>query len=644
MAGNSSVNVQPVPNSREPLQQDVDPDEGNFHGLPLFTAPLYSNAEQTWSKLQSSPPLPPVQYRGTITPGSHPNWSSSSVRQGLFQGNNSWNSNHSFDISGGVNFFNGTHAAYGIPVSEHPQELSAPELNHNEAGGKSHVVTKPPHQSSGAEKHQTNVHEPLSNIAEASNSFAASDPRLCFYAQPMPPEHSHHLPRFVPLDLPQGWRSMQRVDLEPVVLNPHDWAFRLTPAGPVALTPAEVFQYRITGVSRSRRTPQSNPDPMVIDLELIDDELTEFMPPNSRRGDPDQLTAYADPLGGLPPKVAYEGAVRAKKRKLQGPLSPSVVRSIEQESDGDAALLCPMGIIDVEDAWAWIRHMAQNPTPEYHAPNRKPDERLKSAHKVKHPIPELMMVALKPPGSGIGSQLKDQDALPFCQTRSITPPEKVGVHEHLGSHVELTLIECAAYFPRQAIRPEYLKRFRRAGMGSVGTVSLINMLRQLTGKSNFHESRLSHTFKRYGCTADNNATRDFTAQQWTPDTGSKTIDYPLLALEHGVVHLPQGDDAGPLTKLIQWCKNNAQHRVLLSEVPALLSTAGISSTIARPADGRCPDRVAHGRHHQAIQIDRKRILKIRHELDRTRRAANAVDEEPSETEREEDPMIVDLVE
>jgi hypothetical protein len=102
-------------------------------------------------------------------------------------------------------------------------------------------------------------------------------------------------------------------------------------------------------------------------------------------------------------------------------------------------------------------------------------------------------------------------------------------------------------------------------------------------------------------------TVSYTAEGWTYDVWDK-IDYPVLALAHGLQSLPTGPDAGPLTTLILWCKENGRYQALLSEVPALLKEAKIEPLI-EPGENGCPVKEVVGRYAEALKKDRLRVVR-----------------------------------
>ncbi|KAF2678727.1 hypothetical protein K458DRAFT_394588 [Lentithecium fluviatile CBS 122367] len=277
-------------------------------------------------------------------------------------------------------------------------------------------------------------------------------------------------------------------------------------------------------------------------------------------------------------------------------------------------LFCPPGLITVSDAWAFIAHMAQNPGTAFQIQAPKLDLRKAAIFNRKHPIAELLMKALNDPRSSLRTPLANQDTIPFCQIASLPPPNTVAVDRHLGAGVELTLTECMVYFTNHYCQRPLLVRFVRAGLNGGSIANEINMWRQLSGNAAFSHSKVWTRLRRaYPAVPVPDPrgvqTTDFTAQTWkTPTTG---IDYPLLALEHGVAQPIRGADAGPLTHLIQWCKAAGAYRAMLSDVPALLQRANIPATIEKPKRDGCPDQAAVERHQKRVAQDRARVLLTR---------------------------------
>lgn len=113
----------------------------------------------------------------------------------------------------------------------------------------------------------------------------------------------------------------------------------------------------------------------------------------------------------------------------------------------------------------------------------------------------------------------------------------------------------------------------------------------------------------------------------------KLIDYPLLALELGVRVSPQGDDKGPITRVMEYCRAKAKEgdtkylMYMLSDVPDLMKEAGIGRTIRRPKNKNDPDEDFWIRHDKKMRSHRKRI-------DDQRRAAEASKKATREAKKE----------
>jgi hypothetical protein len=262
--------------------------------------------------------------------------------------------------------------------------------------------------------------------------------------------------------------------------------------------------------------------------------------------------------------------------------------------------------------------MAQCPTVPFQLQSVKTETRKQISWRKKHPIAELLMRALNEQNAGPSTPLWNQDSKAFSQVGSVAPPSTVAVNLCLGSMVEITLIECMAYFPNIFTERPLLVRSVRAGLNCGSIANMVNMVRQLSGMDAFTHSRIATLLRRVkgGPVMEDNVknveTTDFTAREWLKHKVGKTgLDYPLVALEHGLLGLPQGDDAGPLTQLIQLCKTHGKYRVMLSEVPDLLQQAGIASIIQKPVNGDCPDRAAVARHRYSVEQDRARVLTTR---------------------------------
>jgi hypothetical protein len=98
----------------------------------------------------------------------------------------------------------------------------------------------------------------------------------------------------------------------------------------------------------------------------------------------------------------------------------------------------------------------------------------------------------------------------------------------------------------------------------------------------------------------------YTTEGWNY-TSSDLTDYPLLGLAHGLKHLPEGLDAGPLTAMMEWCREQGRYKMLLSEVPEFLEAAGIQPLI-EPGEGGDPDKEVISRYAKTLREDRKRVL------------------------------------
>ncbi|KAF3048361.1 hypothetical protein E8E12_011727 [Didymella heteroderae] len=92
----------------------------------------------------------------------------------------------------------------------------------------------------------------------------------------------------------------------------------------------------------------------------------------------------------------------------------------------------------------------------------------------------------------------------------------------------------------------------------------------------------------------------YAAEHWSSIVWDRKMDYPLLGLVVGLKELPSGVDAGPLTTLIKWVRNNRRSEAMLSEVPSLLREAHIEALI-EPGSGTNPDNEVPSRYADAIK-------------------------------------------
>jgi len=309
---------------------------------------------------------------------------------------------------------------------------------------------------------------------------------------------------------------------------------------------------------------------------------------------------------------------------------------------------CPNMVFDVPDAWRWLSTKETNPTADFiPSPGKKwhGTGAHRSKRKLKSPIPELLMLALKhtdsPPAQGSTTKLHNQDTPNskayniFCPFKSVATPIYVDIT--LLGDTEFTILELLSYFPQHYYWGHAAERLAGAEVGGTSIRDMIIMTRGLRGDEIITSNSIS-TATKLARRRDVVKTEEeeeeaaevdidevgndtptpmpapvvdistsYTAEAWTYDVWEK-IDYPLLALAHGLQMLPVGADAGPLTALILWCRDKGRYHALLSEVPALLQEAGIESLIQLGENGY-PDKEVVSRFAEAVKKDRLRVVR-----------------------------------
>lgn len=420
--------------------------------------------------------------------------------------------------------------------------------------------------------------------------------------------------------LPMGWRQVTWSGLLPVVFDPYRQAFKLTPVGPMPLTSEELHQGGLQKyVPGGAAHPESAHLPQMMDYsdgsdaEVYNWEGVDWVLPwpknenffSSTYNTPNTRSAGSNATIAL---IKIKATIWSEGRD------------------------CPNKIFDLADAWRWLADREREPSTDF-VPSPKKHWRgtgaYRSARKTKSPIPELMMGAKYAEQDDANPILQNQDAREprknneFCPFKSVATPSHVDIT--LLADTEFTLMEMLCYFPQHFHWGHAAERLARAGVQASHVKDLINMTRGLEGETSLRTSIVSYAMKMAkardlvisveqeegGETAstpsvrDGPATTSYTAEDWVYDVWTK-IDYPLLALAHGLLELPQGVDAGPVTILIKWCRENARYETLLSEVPTLLKEANIEPLIEPSEDGY-PDRELVPRYADAIKKDCKRV-------------------------------------
>jgi hypothetical protein len=438
-------------------------------------------------------------------------------------------------------------------------------------------------------------------------AYPQMDPRLFFNPDLVPVIDG--LPivfQVPPLVLPMGWRHVSWSGFLPIVFDTNHQAFKLTPIGPLPLTCEEVQQ---GGLGKFVPGGECHPE-------------TGMLPDMTAFGDgSDEIYNFEEVDWVLPwPQGESFDGPQTHNMSLAaktGLLSAVAVAPPHYSEKRD----CPDGLVDIEDAWRWLAQKETDPNAPFE-PSPTKTWRGTGIHRTgrryKQPIASLIgsVVADFPAASDTVSimYLINQNGREFCPFRSVATPVHVNIT--LLRDIEITLVELLSYFPNCYIWRKGADRLVRAGLSAADVTNFINWSRCLGGDSVKHKNSIndqlwweyetSGSRKRMKI-ARETETATHTTEGWSYATW-ELIDYPLLGLTHGLKHLPEGPDAGPLTSVIKWCKEHGRYDTLLSDVPGLLEVAGFQPLI-EPGESGDPDREVMGRHAEVLKKDRKRVLK-----------------------------------
>jgi hypothetical protein len=486
------------------------------------------------------------------------------------------------------------------------------------------------------------------------------DPRLIFQ-QPFVPiiDGLPDFTRVPKLVLPMGWKHVSWAGLLPIAFDPYKQAFKLTPVGPMPLTCEELHQGGLHKyVPGGELHPEYGMLPEMLKLsdgsnaEVFDFDGVDWTLPWEGHMDFHASNAYVNDF-----QVTVDGYPTSSSTSAT--TTTIIAYPWKEERD------CPNLIVDLSDAWRWLAGKEVNPTVDFiPTPMKiwKGTGAARTTYKYKTPIAELMMLA-QLPGPNDPSDvpttnpiLRNQDANSrteknaFCPFRSVATPVYVDIT--LLGDTEFTLVELLSYFPQHFNWGHAAERMTKAGLGPAVIKALINMTRLLGSETAYTAQRVAHGVgsakkrdlpKPEEVDIDEidkdtptpvlksevvDVTTTYTAEGWAYDVWEK-IDYPLLALAHGLQSLPSGPDAGPLSALILWCRKEGRYQVLLSEVPAMLREAGIEPLI-EPGEAGCPDKEVVARHADAMKKDKLRVLRS---LGEKKRALGAQDDAKTKSKR-----------
>ncbi|UPX09999.1 uncharacterized protein EKO05_0000675 [Ascochyta rabiei] len=456
---------------------------------------------------------------------------------------------------------------------------------------------------------------PPGGSSHPSYPWPAADPRLVFEPHYVPLRNGLPDVSYVPgLILPMGWRQVCWSGLHPVVFDPFRQAFKLTPVGPLPLTCEEVHQGGLQNYIPGGKShpefgllPQMSTFSDGSDHEVFNFEGIDWVLPWSH------MKGISEIDSGLVSSII--GADMKQPTAL--------VTSVAQpKSHYVEARDCPDHVIDLEDGWRWLKALDPNGTAAFTPTPGKTWSGTgipMTSRKTKQPIASLMALAMKDKDTDAGNYLVKQDRKRFCSFKSVATPVHIDIT--LLQDVEFTIMELLCYFPSHYQWRGGGSRLSRSGMGPSDVANVINMVRCLPPASTCKASTVDGYITWRDLQEDgsriHNEPPDMEATDYTAEHWSSLIweaqDYPLLAIALGLQELPSGLNAGPITALIKWCRENDRIQVMLSDVPSLLREANIESPID-PSNGFDPDKGFLSLHAEVIKLDRKRVIQEKKDL------------------------------
>ncbi|KAJ4321616.1 hypothetical protein N0V94_002815 [Neodidymelliopsis sp. IMI 364377] len=449
---------------------------------------------------------------------------------------------------------------------------------------------------------------PPGGSTHPSYPWPSADLRLTFQPHCVPivnglPDISH-LPSLI---LPTGWRHVSWSGLNPVVFDHYHQAFKLTQVGPLPLTSEELHQGGLHNyVPGGKFHPEAG---LLPSLSVLSDG-----------SDTDVFTF--DGVDWKLPWAQIEGI--PLDNGCLADITENDLMILDQSANSNLpkpilyaeARDYPDDVFDLEDGWRWLSNKEILPSMTFSpAPGRKWRGLgvQRTSRKVKQPIAALMAIAIaEKEGENPEHYLGNQRLREFCVFKSIATPVHINIT--LLQDVEFTLVGLLWFFPNHYQWRKAGDRLKCSEFSASNVANFINMSRELSGTSICNNSTVhGHLLRNQDEkeaepeeTRTNHQTISYTAEEWTYSAW-ETTDYPLLALAHGLLELPSGPDAGPLTAMIQWFRDNNRFRAMLSDVPALLKEADIEPLI-ESGEGFEPDQEVLSRHIEAIKKDRQRVL------------------------------------
>lgn len=192
---------------------------------------------------------------------------------------------------------------------------------------------------------------PPGGSTHPSYPWPPADPRLIFHT------HSVPLRNGVPdvallskLSLPKGWRQVTWCGLHPVVFDPSQQVFKLTPVGPLPLTCEELHQGGLHDYAPGGKShPEAGLLPTLLsfsdgsDADVFNFEGVNWTLPWTDWGDSKVTSSSND-----------------TKHEPVDPIETALL-ALETPPHYLEARDCPNGIIDIEEGWRWMCEREEMP-------------------------------------------------------------------------------------------------------------------------------------------------------------------------------------------------------------------------------------------------------------------------------------------